>query len=62
MSNPGKLFESTEALSDILRHFYCFSLSEDSPVQTGRLAPNFDMLLMFNFNKPVRVSFGSAGF
>lgn len=62
MNYTGKHFESTEELSDILRHFYCFEINEDAEIQTGRLAPNFDMLLMFNFNKPVRISFGSESF
>jgi AraC-like DNA-binding protein len=58
----SKLFEATEELSDIVRHFYCFELSADFEIQHGRLAPNFDMLLMFNFNKPVRIFFGNGSF
>jgi AraC-like DNA-binding protein len=62
MINNSKLFEATEELSDILRHFYCFEISEGIEIKHGRLAPNFDMLLMFNFNKPVRIFFGNGSF
>lgn len=62
MNYTGKLFEPTEALSDVLRHFYCFEVPEDFERQIGRLAPNFDMLLMFNFGEPVNVSFGNGPF
>jgi AraC-like DNA-binding protein len=62
MNYTGKHFESGEELSDILRHFYCFEINDNAEIQTGRLAPNFDMLLMFNFNKPVRIFFGNGSF
>ncbi len=62
MNTIGKLFESTEELSDMVRHFYGFQIQEDFETQTGRLAPNFDLLLMFNFGKPVRIFFGNGSF
>lgn len=62
MQQSGTHFEPDTPLNQCIKHFYCIrSLSDAEPV-IQHLAPNLEMMLIFNFGKPVRISFGNERF
>lgn len=57
MGLTGKHFEVEPPLSDILKHFYAIQTTTDFEETIGHLSPNFEMMLIFNFSAPVKISF-----
>lgn len=51
------LFEVEAPLNGVLSHFYQFQTSASGKPVIKHLSPNFEMLLIFNFGTPVRISF-----
>lgn len=60
MGLTGKHFEAEPPLSDIVKHFYAIQTTPDYEENTGHLSPNYEMMLIFNFGSPVRISFAAA--
>lgn len=57
MINTGKHFEVQPPLAEIVKHFYCIQTDGDYTEIIGHLSPNFEMMMIFNFGAPVRISF-----
>lgn len=53
----GKRFEVQPPLSDIVKHFYVMQTTADELPVIHHLSPNYEMMLLFNFGSPVRISF-----
>lgn len=51
------LFDVDTPLNGVLSHFYQFQTSAKAESVVKHLAPNFEMLLVFNFGPPIRLSF-----
>jgi AraC-like DNA-binding protein len=47
---------------EAVKYFYCIQTPADFKMITQHLSPNLEMMLIFNFGPPVRVSFADAGF
>ncbi|NQX39545.1 AraC-type DNA-binding protein [Pedobacter steynii] len=56
-SFDANLFEVEAPLNGILSHFYQFQTSATAETIVQHLSPNFEMLLVFNFGAPIRISF-----
>ncbi|KQS34042.1 helix-turn-helix domain-containing protein [Dyadobacter sp. Leaf189] len=54
----GRHFEVAGELSDVIKHVYCIRTPEDFATMTQHLSPSLEMMLIFNFSEPVKVSFG----
>jgi AraC-like DNA-binding protein len=60
MALTGRRFEVAPPLSDIVKHFYTMQTTAvDLPVM-HHLSPNYEMILVFNFGTPVKISFAGA--
>lgn len=59
MALTGKIFEVEPPLSDIVKHFYTLQTPATDPDQIAHLSPNYEMMLLFNFGKPFKVSFAA---
>lgn len=56
-SFEANLFEVEAPLNGVLSHFYHFQTSATAETMIKHLSPNFEMLLIFNFGVPIRISF-----
>lgn len=59
MALTGKIFETEPPLSDIVKHFYALQTPPTDADQLAHLSPNYEMMLLFNFGKPFKVSFAA---
>ncbi|MCW3467137.1 helix-turn-helix domain-containing protein [Chitinophaga nivalis] len=50
-------YDPPPALADAIKHFYCIQSDAAADKEIAHLSPNFDMLLVFNFGAPFRISF-----
>jgi AraC-like DNA-binding protein len=57
MGLTGKHFEVEPPLSDIVNHFYSIQTTADFEETVAHLSPNFEMMLLFNFGAPLKISF-----
>ena len=57
MESIGKHFEVTGPLSEVVRHFYCIQTPPGFEKFDQHLSPDLEMMLVFNFGAPVRISF-----
>jgi AraC-like DNA-binding protein len=62
MKPVGKHMEVEAPLSEVIKHLYCIQTTADFEKMIQHLSPDLDMMLIFNFGKPVRVSFADNGF
>lgn len=62
MLSQGTHFEPDAPLNESIRHFYCIQTPSDSAAKIQHLAPGLEMMLIFNFGKPVRISFSDEMF
>lgn len=53
----GEIFELPPPLNTVLSHYYHLRVPADAAVTVQSLPPDFEMLLVFNFGAPVRISF-----
>lgn len=53
----GKLFLVEEPLSEIINSFYHLFVTPDQEPAIRHVCPNLEMMLVFNFGRPVRISF-----
>lgn len=58
MDDTGIHIEVTEPLFGAIKYFYCIHTPADFKTKIQHLSPNLEMMLIFNFGAPVRVSFG----
>lgn len=58
MTQNGIHFEVSGHLHEIIRYFYCIQTTEHFVKSDQHLSPNLEMMLIFNFGKPVLFSFG----
>jgi hypothetical protein len=47
-------------LDEVATTFYCLQSTFDCNTVIKHFSPNFEMILVFNFGKPVKMSFGNA--
>jgi len=59
MGLTGTHFETVPPLSDIVKHFYAIRSTPEDVSTIARLSPNYEMMLLFNFSAPIRLSFAS---
>jgi AraC-like DNA-binding protein len=59
MGLTGTHFDTLPPLSDIVNHFYVIQSTPDHATTMARLSPNYEMMLLFNFSAPVRLSFAA---
>ena len=57
MQSIGKHIEASPPLNELIRHFYCIETPADFVATTQHLAPNLEMMLLFNFGVPLQISF-----
>lgn len=62
MKPVGEHAEVEAPLNEVVRHLYCIQTTADFEKMIQHLSPNLEMMLVFNFGKPVRVSFANNGF
>lgn len=63
MSEPTAThIEVTDPAFEAIKYFYCIQTPADFQTKMQHLCPNLEMLLIFNFGPPVRVSFGDTSF
>jgi len=62
MDSTGLHINIGEPLNDVVKHLYCIRTSENFNAIVQHLSPNLEMMLVFNFGKPVRVSFADDEF
>ena len=62
MEAPGEIFDVTDPLCEVIRHFYCIQTPPDFKAINQHLSPNLEMMLVFNFGAPVRSSFADDPF
>jgi AraC-like DNA-binding protein len=55
----GTHFDTAPPLSAIVKHFYAFHTGADYEETIGHLSPNYEMMLLFNFGAPVKISFAA---
>lgn len=60
MALTGRIFDVQPPLSGIVKHFYALQTPADLSTQIARLSPNYEMLLLFNFGEPFKISFATA--
>ena len=60
MALTGKRYEADKRLSGAVSHFYAISTSEDHQPGYHHLAPDLEMMIIFNFGNPVSFSFGKS--
>jgi len=53
--------EPEGALQEVISHFYCINTSSDFKPVVQHLSPNLQMMLVFNFSLPAKVSFADRG-
>jgi AraC-like DNA-binding protein len=53
----GKLFLVDEPLSEVINSFYHLFVAPDQEPAIRHVCPNLEMMLVFNFGTPVRISF-----
>ncbi len=58
----GQHFGAEGALGRVLRHFYAIQSPPGSDPQVQHLSPHYDVMLVFNFGPPVRISFHQEAF
>jgi len=51
-----------QPLNEVVKHLYCIRTFENFNTIIQHLSPNLEMMLVFNFGKPVRFSFGDEIF
>jgi AraC-like DNA-binding protein len=61
-SYAEQLFLPEPPLDLIIGNFYCFNSSVTSETVVKHLSPNLEILLVFSFGTPLRISFGNAPF
>lgn len=62
-TNPaGQFYETEPPLNEVISHFYHFRRLINAAPELRQLSPNFEMLLVFNFGEPIRISFNNAPF
>jgi len=54
--------EVTDPSFEAIKYFYCIQAPADFQTQTHHLSPSLEMMLIFNFGPPVRVSFANTDF
>lgn len=59
MGLTGTHFDTLPPLSDIVNHFYVIQSTPAYATTMARLSPNYEMMLLFNFSAPVRLSFAA---
>lgn len=59
MALTGRIFEVAPPLSDIVKHFYALQTPPTDADHIAHLSPNYEMMLLFNFGKPFKVSFAA---
>jgi AraC-like DNA-binding protein len=59
MGLTDRHFEVEPPLSDIVKHFYAFQTTADYEETVGHLSPNFEMMLIFNFSNPFKISYAA---
>lgn len=59
MDDTGRHIEVTEPLFEAIKYFYCIQAPADFETKVQHLSPNLEMMLIFNFGAPVRISFGN---
>jgi len=62
MQPVGSFFEAEVPLNETIKHFYCIQSAPNATTTVQHLAPNLEMMIVFNFGNPVRISFGSEVF
>jgi len=55
-------FEVTGPLHESIRYFYCIRTSSEFKTTNQHLSPNLEMMLIFNFGSPVRISFADDAY
>ena len=58
MDTIGKHVDVSGPLHEAVRYFYCIQTPSDFEKIDQHLSPNLEMMLVFNFGSPVRISFG----
>ncbi|RYE20157.1 MAG: AraC family transcriptional regulator [Sphingobacteriaceae bacterium] len=53
----GELFSVEEPLEEVINNFYHLFAGSDGASVTRQVCPNLEMMLVFNFGAPVRISF-----
>lgn len=54
--------EVTDPAFEAIKYFYCIQTPADFQTKIQHLSPNLEMMLIFNFGAPARISFADAGF
>ncbi|MBS0027943.1 helix-turn-helix domain-containing protein [Chitinophaga sp. 22321] len=62
MALTGKHFDVQFPLSGIVKHFYVIQSTADDPAVVNHLSPSYEMMLIFNFGAPARISFAGDPF
>ncbi|ASZ12300.1 helix-turn-helix domain-containing protein [Chitinophaga pendula] len=60
MAQTGIHFQPPAALSEVIKHFYYIRTPADFERTVQHLAPNFEVMIVFNFGVPLRLSFAQA--
>jgi AraC-like DNA-binding protein len=60
MASFGQRYPVDPRLSGVISHFYVIATPPDMQSLVQHLSPNLEMMLVFNFGKPVSFSFGDA--
>ena len=53
----GTLYLTEEPLEEVINNFYHLFVASDGTSITRQVCPNLEMMLVFNFGLPVRISF-----
>jgi len=56
MQYTGIHIDVEKPLDEVIRHIYCLQAPADFETITQHLSPNLEMMLIFNFGKPVKAS------
>jgi len=62
MDKTGKHVDVNGPLHEAVRYFYCIQTPSDFEKIDQHLSPNLEMMLVFNFGGPVRMSFGDSAY
>ena len=60
MEAIGKHIEVTGSLREVIKHFYCIRTPDNFAPTDQHLSPSLEMMLVFNFGLPVKVSFADS--
>lgn len=60
MAQTGIHFQPPAALSEVIKHFYYIRTPSDFERTVQHLSPNFEVMIVFNFGAPLKLSFAQA--